>query len=210
LRMPRLKYEPQVLLGSDSHVMQWNPVLGIFRVNRYQKQFTLENKIEKFKYETSKLDVIEELLYRNLDHCAEYIFSLLDFEDQLNCLLVSRLWNDFIGGHVFKRRVEYLVDRDEGLEDLAVTEHWDKHLHCPITELTDCSVYKKMLAKIFLLKDMWRHREPKTKRLFCDSFVLSVKSDEERIYCGLNNGCVQIWDLNTLAKYVNKNCMIKV
>ena len=52
--------------------------------------------------------MIEELLYRNLDHCAEYIFSLLDFEDQLNCLLVSRLWNDFIGGHVFKRRVEYL------------------------------------------------------------------------------------------------------
>ena len=31
-----------------------------------------------------------------------------------------------------------------------------------------------------------------TKRLFCDSFVLSVKSDEERIYCGLNNGCVQV------------------
>lgn len=46
--------------------------------------------------------------------------------------------------------------------------------------------------------------------------MLSVKSDEERIYCGLNNGCVQvsqnqpskagdklsikIWDLNTLAK----------
>ena len=111
-----------------------------------------------------------------MDHCAEYIFSLLHFEDQLNCLLVSRLWNDFIGGHVFKRRVEYLggckykfgqiiptvsVDRDEGLEELAGREHWDKHLHCPITELSDCSVYKKMLAKIFLLKDMWRHREPK-------------------------------------------------
>ena len=60
------------------------------------------------RYETSKLDLIEELLCRNMDHCAEYIFSLLDFEDQLNCLLVSRLWNDFIGGHVFKRRVEYL------------------------------------------------------------------------------------------------------
>ena len=45
-----------------------------------------------------------------MDHCAEYIFSLLDFEDQLNCLLVSKLWNDFISGHVFKRRVEYLGD----------------------------------------------------------------------------------------------------
>ena len=60
----RHKYQPQVLLGSDSHVMQWNPVLGIFRlattrisrsgvvlfrVNRYQKQFTLDTKIERFK-----------------------------------------------------------------------------------------------------------------------------------------------------------------
>ena len=53
------------------------------------------------------------------------------------------------------------MDRDEGLEELAGCEHWDQHLHCPVTELTDCSVYKKMLAKIFLLKDMWRHREPK-------------------------------------------------
>ena len=36
-----------------------------------------------------------------------------------------------------------------------------------------------------------------TKRLFCDSFVLSVKSDEERIYCGLNNGCVQVSQCRT-------------
>ena len=59
------------------------------------------------------------------------------------------------------------VDRDEGLEELAGSEHWDQHLHCPITELTDSSVYKKMLAKIFLLKDMWRHREPKVDN--CES-----------------------------------------
>ena len=30
-KMPIAKYKPQVLLGSDSHVMQWNPALGIFR-----------------------------------------------------------------------------------------------------------------------------------------------------------------------------------
>ena len=30
-RMPIAKYKPQLLLGSDSHVMQWNPALGIFR-----------------------------------------------------------------------------------------------------------------------------------------------------------------------------------
>lgn len=53
---------------------------------------------------------------------------------------------------------------------------------------------------------MWRHREPKTKRLFCDSFVLSVKADDEKIYCGLNNGCVQVWDLEYLAKTREQEC----
>ena len=32
------------------------------------------------RYEASKLDFLEELLMRNMDHCAEYIVSLLDFE----------------------------------------------------------------------------------------------------------------------------------
>ena len=97
----RRKYEPQVDLGSSSggsgsHVMQWNPVLGIFRyvifiieevimesmirVNRYQTQFTLDKKIDKYKYEFSKMDFLEEFLCRNMDHCAEYVISLLDFE----------------------------------------------------------------------------------------------------------------------------------
>ena len=53
------------------------------------------------------------------------------------------------------------VSQDEGLSELSLSLHWDQHLYCPLTELTDCSLYKKMLAKIFLLKDMWRHREPK-------------------------------------------------
>ena len=73
------------------------------------------------------MDFIEECLMRNMDHCAEYIISLLDFEvrliiiiiiiiilchntllpryqDQLSCLLVCHLWNEFISGHVFKVR----------------------------------------------------------------------------------------------------------
>jgi hypothetical protein len=25
------KYKPRVLLGTDSHVMQWNPILNIYR-----------------------------------------------------------------------------------------------------------------------------------------------------------------------------------
>jgi len=78
--MSRRGYRPQVLLGSDSHVMQWNPVLGIFRVNRYQKQFTLDDKKEKTRWLETKLDFIEEFLMRNMDHCAEFVISLLDFE----------------------------------------------------------------------------------------------------------------------------------
>ena len=75
-------------------------------------------------------------------------------------------WNISVGdftGNILGEIIQRLpsVDRDEGLEELAASEQWDQHLHCPITELSDCSVYKKMLAKIFLLKDMWRHREPK-------------------------------------------------
>ena len=60
-----------------------------------------------------------------------------------------------------------------------------------------------------------------TKRLFCDSFVLSVKADDERIYCGLNNGCVQVkyfiihqylisfvkvWNFEWLAKVREQEC----
>jgi len=200
------KYRPQVLLGTDSHVMQWNPALQIFRVNRYQRQFSLEEKIEKYRYEASKLDFIEELLMRNLDHCAEYIVSLLDFEDQLNCLVVCQLWNEFIGGHVFKRKVEALIDNDEGLQDLAEQEQWNPCLFIPSDQVEDCTVYKKMLAKIFLLKDMWRCREPKAKRLFCDSFVLSIKADDDKIFCGLNNGCIQAWDLAYLGKIREQEC----
>ena len=45
-----------------------------------------------------------------------------------------------------------------------------------------------------LINKKWtsKHWLYQTRRLFCDSFVLSVKADDERIYCGLNNGCVQV------------------
>ena len=55
----------------------------LFRVNRYQTQFTLDKKVDKYKYELSKMDFIEEFLLRNMDHCAEYVISYLDFEVDL-------------------------------------------------------------------------------------------------------------------------------
>ena len=101
-------------------------------------------------------------------------------------------------------------------KEVSLTQHWDTYLHVPLSDVPDWTIYKKMLAKIFLLKDMWRHREPKvswkkldtrnlslsdliivfqTKRLFCDSFVLSVKvrdyqqfSEEKIIFCRWTHG----------------------
>ena len=60
-----------------------------------------------------------------------------------------------------QRRVEALVAGDEGLQEVAASQRWDTQLHVPLAEVQDWTVYKKMLAKIFLLKDVWRHREPK-------------------------------------------------
>ena len=43
---------------------------------------------------------------------------------------------------------------------------------------------------------MWQTQRPKLKRLSCDSFVLSIKVHHDRhLYCGLNNGTLQLWDL---------------
>ena len=98
--------------------------------------------------------------------------------------------------------------------------HCHRHYHTFHQEEAELEVNKKLLAKVFLLKDIWRTREPKVnyqqqqqhqqqqstsfcfliklnkplqaRRLFCDSFVLSLRADEETVFCGLNNGCVQV------------------
>ena len=50
---------------------------------------------------------------------------------------------------------------DEGLQEVAASQRWAAQLHVPLAEVADWTVYKKMLAKIFLLRDVWTHREPK-------------------------------------------------
>jgi len=56
------------------------------------------------------------------------------------------------------------------------------------------------LFRVFDLKEVWRYREPKLRRLFCDSFVLSLRFSGDSLYCGLNNGCLQLWDLHWAAR----------
>ena len=57
--------------------------------------------------------------------------------------------------------MEALVAGDEGLQEVAASQRWAAQLHVPLAEVPDRTVYKKMLAKIFLLRDVWTHREPK-------------------------------------------------
>ena len=52
------------------------------------------------------------------------------------------------------------------------------------------------------LRDCWRKHEPKTQRINCESFVLSVyftkdpKTLKPFLYCGLNNGDLQMWSIS--------------
>ena len=50
-------------------------------------------------------------------------------------MVVCQFWNEFIGGHVFKRRVEALLENDDGLQELAEQEQWNESLHIPTTEV---------------------------------------------------------------------------
>merc|ERR1719193_2779333 len=74
-----------------------------------------------------------------------------------------------------EQKTEGLIGKEVGLQELAEQEGWGKQK----TEEAELEVNKKLLAKVFLLKDIWRSREPKARRLFCDSFVMSLRADEE-------------------------------
>ena len=55
----------------------------------------------------------------------------------------------------------------------------------------------KICWQVHQLKEVWQSQRPKLKRLSCDSFVLSIKvHNDKHLYCGLNNGTLQLWDLN--------------
>ena len=38
------------------------------------------------------------------------------------------------------------------------------------------------------------------RRLFCDSFVLCLRFEDTNLFCGLNNGSLQLWDTDWTAK----------
>ncbi len=53
------------------------------------------------------------------------------FRSSQECLLVCRLWHDFLSTHVFKRWAEAAVDRDQALRELSQAQGWDMHLNVP-------------------------------------------------------------------------------
>lgn len=59
--------------------------------------------------------------------------------------------------------------------------------------------FGRIIRNVHNLRDCWRRNQPKTHRINCDSFVLSVmltqnpKTLDTFIYCGLNNGDLQMW-----------------
>ena len=180
--------EPLVL-GQGSSSLSWCPGLNIYRVNRFN---LLTNDKAQKRFESPwireatvvKFDIIEELLCRNLLHVVETIFDYVGFPYTWSCLRVNKLWYDFLAHHLFPRWAERMILHDESLKDIFTEEEW--------TELSPGQI----CWQVHQLKEVWQRQRPKLKRLSCDSFVLSIKVHQDRyLYCGLNNGGLQLWDL---------------
>ena len=98
------------------------------------------------------------------------------------------------------RWAEQLISSDASLKELAVTERWSQFLHLDPSQVEDFRVYKRICFKVCELREVWRFREPRTRRLFCDSFVLCLRFEDTALFCGLNNGALQLWDTDWTAK----------
>ena len=81
-----------------------------------------------------------------------------------------------------------------------MTEHWTQFLHLDPSQVEDFRVYKRICFKVSELREVWRFREPRVRRLFCDSFVLCLRFEDTSLFCGLNNGSLQLWDTDWTAK----------
>ena len=99
---------PQIALGrGDDRLMTWSSNLNIYRVNRFHP-IDLDGK-EKSSNSNSwgnrvqRFDFVESLLMRNMVDVVEAVFSYVGIESSRDCLLVCRLWYEFLTAHIFKR-----------------------------------------------------------------------------------------------------------
>jgi hypothetical protein len=190
------KGEVPLLLGFGSdRLMSYCPSLNIYRVNRFN---LLTNDQPRRKAVSSpwitadtggdsanKFDLIDELLMHNMIHVVEIIFEYVGFPDTWSCLRVNRLWYEFLAYHLFPRWAEQMTSQDASLHDIYDAE-----------ELAAINP-GKLCWQVHQLRQVWQNQRPKLKRLSCDSFVLSIKMyKDSSLFCGLNNGTLQLWDLN--------------
>ncbi|TRY62782.1 hypothetical protein TCAL_13031 [Tigriopus californicus] len=199
--MDRSKYSrPQINLTRDDRLMTWNPSLNIYKVNRFH---LLELGSQRDK--EVRFDLVEQLLQFNMIHVVENIFGYVGHVSTLDCTRVSRLWYDFLCAHMFKRWAENSLQHDASLKELALKKKWLDQLATatqegPNGDPQDNLIYRQICCGIHELREVWRYREPKNKRLHCDSFVLSVAFQGQSLFCGLNSGVIQLWDLDWNAK----------
>ena len=185
-----------LLLGAgNDRLMTWCPGLNIYRVNRFNlltndkvKHVPKRAWADELEKE-SKFDIIDELLMHNLIHVVEDIFSYVGFPYTWTCVRVNRLWHDFLTQHLFPRWADQLISEDSSLNEIYQA-----------AEMRDINP-GRMCWQVHQLKQVWQSQRPKLKRLSCDSFVLSLKMHRgNHLYCGLNNGTLQHWDLGIGSK----------
>jgi len=173
----------------NARALSWCPSMNIYRVNRFNiltnDKTSRKPPDSRWMPKEVKFDIIEDLLMHNLLHVAERIFDYVGFPYTWSCLRVNRLWYEFLAHHIFPRWAANLMKQDASLYDIYAAE-----------ELTSLNP-GKICWQVHQLKEVWQNQRPKLKRLSCDSFVLSIKVHQEKhLYCGLNNGSLQLWDLN--------------
>lgn len=186
--------EAPLMLGHGGNSsLSWCPSLNIYRVNRFN--ILTNDRPANKRYESHwirdddyrKFDIIEELLMHNLVHVTELIFDYVGFPWTWSCCRVSRLWYELIAGHIFPRWADKMIGQDASLQDIYADGDHDLMSINP----------GKICWQVYQLKEVWQSQRPKLKRLSCDSFVLSIKVHQEKyLYCGLNNGSLQLWDLD--------------
>jgi hypothetical protein len=92
--------------------MTWSSNLNIYRVNRYHPiDLGLGKEAGaggggggwRTTREETRVDLIEQLLFRNMLDVVECIFSYIGIETARDCLFVCRFWYEFLAKHLFKR-----------------------------------------------------------------------------------------------------------
>ena len=101
---------PQISLGrGDDRLMTWSTNLNIYRVNRFNpidldgKDKRNNNISSSWGNRVQRFDFVESLLMRNMVDVVEAIFGYVGIESSRDCLLVCRLWYEFLTVHIFKR-----------------------------------------------------------------------------------------------------------